>query len=406
MSVPSTRPVRGCVPHPHPLLHRGGIKQSHTVCVLRIMADDEAISFSLAELGDYYKANNKMVDDLVPKVIGSFAQIEKQFYTDLKEWFNSAANIESKVQSATQLVKYIISFVLLAKENGKSWSPPSVFGIIVPQMVLQHKGPDGIPPNDDNNDKGGEDDTDTCAPMSAREFSTIMAKLEERITKNIAKSLSPSTQLNRRQQQSAMSRILAEEISGDDEGGAGLPHSHAAPRDDDVDVDDPDILYFPLQWLDKAQVSTAEMRQLMMTLREATRIKNPKHKSEQYQVDHLLQVAHLIFKGKQEEACELIAYRIHFLLKSTTRHLGEAIDYYEHLVKAKRPQKEREADIMSKIPKNMPSKQAAFLGQQLTGKGNKDQMGQGGAGAGHSGAGAGTQGAGEVQRGRRGRRQF
>jgi len=167
--------------------------------------------------------------------------------------------------------------------------------------------------------------------------------------------------------------------------------------DEDVDVDDPDILYFPLQWLEKAQVSTAEMRQLMMTLKEATRIRNPKHKSEQYQVDHLLQVAHLIFKGKQEEALEHIGYRIHFLLKSTTRHLGEAIDYYEHLVKAKRPQKEREADIMSKIPKGMPTKQASFLGQQWAGKGNKDMRGQGAAGVGQpvpgaQGTGAGQQG--------------
>ena len=145
----------------------------------------------------------------------------------------------------------------------------------------------------------------------------------------------------------------------------------------------------------------------MQTLKEATRIRNPKHKSEQYQVDHLLQVAHLIFKGKHEEAIEQIAYRIHYLLRSTTSHLGQAIDYYEHLVKSKRPQKEREADILSKIPKSMSAQQAAFLGRHLMGKDDKDPTGHrgAGAGAGQQGPGAGYQGTGDAQKFRGGARR-
>ena len=391
----------------------GAESKNHTqLCVSGdIMADEAGISFSLADLGSFYKTNKAEIDPMANKCIQAFTKVKTNFYTDLKQWFNTASKVDSKAQSAKQLMKYIISFVLLAKEQGKSWTPPSVFGVIVPEMVLQFKESDGIEASDNDEDldpNRGEDEEGPglCPAISARELSTIMAKMEERITMKLSKSI----QQRKGQHTSSMSRILAEEDLTEEED--DLPEgstNHAAMKrrwmqsaqEDDVDVDDPDILYFPLQWLEKAQVSTAEMRQLMMTLKEATRIRNPKHKSEQYQVDHLLQVAHLLLKGKQEEAIGHIGYRIHFLLKSTTRQLGVAIDYYEHLVTAKRPQKEREADIMSKIPKGMPSKQASFLGQHLAGKGNKDKGGAGagqqGAGAGQHGAGAGQHGAGDAQ---------
>ena len=386
-----------------------GRKEKFTLVVF--MAEEYDFSYDVGTLGDYYRAHKAEVDLIVPKCEEIMKNANKHYYTELKAWFHEASKIDSKAQGATHLLKCITSFVLLLQKNGKSWSPPSVCGIEVPDIIRAAMHPRGIEVSEDDVEGGADEAIPAANPaaaISVRELSTIMAQMEDRIIKKVARSFHQGGQQGQRQQQSAMTRILAENPDAEEDyAGECLP-KHAA-MEDNVDVDDPDILYFPLLWLEKAQFNTAEMRQLMHTLREATRIRNPKHKAEQYQVDHLLQVAHLIFKGKHEEACEQIGYRIHFLLKSTTRHLGEAIDYYEHLVKAKRPQKEREADIMSKIPKSMGSKQASFLGQQIagkSGKGDHDKTGQHGAGAGQQGAGAGSHGAGDAQRqggGRRGR---
>ena len=369
------------------------------------MANAYDFSFVEADVGGYYAANKPHVNAIVKKCLTTFSNVKKNFYTELKQWFKDASKLEFKCGSASNLMKYIVAFTLLLKEKEKSWSPPSVFGLIVPDLVLQHQQEDiqpyqGIPSSDEEEDPRGNDSQqeDGNANAIPTDLATIMARMEDRITRKLLSSCNANGTVNahgRGQRQSAMSQILAEDGEYDEEGLLHKQDEHA----EKCDVDDPDILYFPLLWMDKAQTSTADLRQLMTSLKDATRLRNPKNKSEQHQIDHLLQVANLLFKGKNADACAHIGYRIHFLLKSTTNHLGQAIDYYEHLVKSKRPQKEREADLAAKIPKGMAGKQAAFLGQQLKGPHDKEH-GKRGAGAGQQGE-ASQQGASKEWRGGR-----
>ena len=75
--------------------------------------------------------------------------------------------------------------------KGKSWSPPHDFGMIVPEMVLQHKGPDGIDLEDGDLDTPTEEEQDDNAThaMPTRQLSAIMAKMEERIFLKIHSSI-------------------------------------------------------------------------------------------------------------------------------------------------------------------------------------------------------------------------
>ena len=236
---------------------------------------------------------------------------------------------------------------------------------------------------------GGEnqDDEDNTHPDSikASQLASIMAQMEKRITNKLMQKLNGPDAATKR---STMAQILDDDssLSSDYDDTIGDPTSlpkatsqmtkgthHAKGKTQpkyskeeysDVDVDDPDILYFPLVWMDKARESTADQRQLMTTLKEQTRLQQPKHRVEQYQMDHMLKVLHLLFKGQIDNAIEQIAFRMHFLLKASKRQLNEAVGYYEHLLQAKRPMKEKEADIVSKMPKSLPTKQADFLLQQ------------------------------------------
>ena len=276
------------------------------------------------------------------------------------------------------------AFYLKLKSDGISWGSSQFMGLHFPAMLdhLQDK-----PAGDVSEDE--QPSGDHPAALSSNDLPAILAAMEKKITESLRQTMLGNPPTEDGKSRSAMSQILAEDsdlssTSADESDPPTRPKAHKPSKGkhhakgkqkyedtEDVDVDDPDILYFPLLWLEKANASTADMRQLVTTLKEQTRINNPKHKTEQYQIDHLLKVAALLFKGKRDEAVEQLAYRIHFLLKTTKRQMNEAVGYYEHLIQAKRPQKEKEADIVSKLPKSLPSKSADFLVKQVAHGGNK-----------------------------------
>ena len=355
------------------------------------MAQQYDYSWQEADLNSFYAANKELIDALVPKMKDALKKVKKHFYYQLKDWFQTNAKMRISSQGNDQLLTFMAAFYLKLKSDGKSWESPQFSGLHFPAMIA-HLQEHPAEESEDEPANADPANAQHAAAFSSNELPTILAAMEKRITDNLSKRMMDSANMDDGRSRSAMSHILAEDSglsseSGDEFGDPpSLPRAHQTSKGkqhpkakqkqkyedtEDVDVDDPDILYFPLLWLEKASASTADMRQLVTTLKEQTRVTNPKHKAEQYQIDHLLKVAALLFKGKQEEAVEQLAYRIHFLLKTTKRQMNEAVGYYEHLVQAKRPQKEKEAYIVSKLPKSLPSKSADFLVKQVAQGGNK-----------------------------------
>jgi len=116
-----------------------------------------------------------------------------------------------------------------------------------------------------------------------------------------------------------------------------------------LDVDHPDILYFPMMWLDIAD-SAVNRRHLMSSLKEQSKITNPRHRDKMHQIQHLLQVTDMILQGRLQESLQQISDRILFLLHAEKKPLKEAIDFYEALQSHQKPARIREAEIQATLP--------------------------------------------------------